>query len=243
GEGGWRAPLAAAAQAVQPPATVPLSGRFAHLALAGREPAVLHVRAATPALTLLARAGGGETAAIHPAGVSLDAYLPAGESQLGFSALGEGELGGFAELTTTAVTPAKEGRGPEVLLPPGDSRYFSFHVASRRQVGWGAGASAERVSCRLLHGDGREVAPRAAALPPHAGPAPGLDLLNMAELEAGDYLLVLTAPPDTAPLRARPVVVGIELPDTGPPSDVIQKYLQRAGAAAPAATAEPGSQQ
>jgi hypothetical protein len=191
--------------------------------------------------------------------VRLDAYLPAGVSHLGFSALGEGELGGFAEITSTAVTPAREGLGTEILLPPGDTRYFSFHVATRRPVGWGASAGAERVSCRLLRGDGRAVTARApaASAPPAApalpaGPTPATapvaapalgalaDMLQMADLEAGDYLLVLTAPPDTAPLRVRPVVVGLELPDTGPPPEVIRRYLQDAGAAVPAA--ESGSQ-
>lgn len=269
GEKGWQAPLAAPATAVTPPATVPLAGRFVHLTLAGREPAVLHLRAAAPALTLLAGAGG-ETVAIHPAGVRLDAYLLPGVTHLGFSALGEGELGGFAELTTTPVTPTGEGLGPEVLLPPGDTRWFSFHVAARRRVGWGAAAGAERVSCRLLQADGRAVAPgspggRGAsgisstagsthppvsappvppvpAVPP-APPGPSAvpaqaDLLQMAELEAGDYLLVLTAPPDSAPLRVRPVVVGLDLPDTGPPPEVIRHYLQDVGAV-PAA--DPGS--
>jgi hypothetical protein len=246
---GWQAPLAAVAQPVTPPATMQLAGRFTHLVLASREPAVLHVRAATPALTLLALAAGGETAAIHPAAVRLDAYLPAGESHLGFSALGDGQLGGFAELTTTPVTPIREGLGPEILLPAGATRYFSFHVAARRPVGWGAGAAAEGVSCRLLHGDGRTVAAR--PIPPAtpapltaATPAPLAalaDMLQLAELEPGDYLLALTAPADAAPLRVRPVVVGLELPDTGPPPDVIRQYLQQAGAAVPAAGS--GSQQ
>src|ERR1700720_493573 len=255
-----------AREAGRRPATVPPAARSVHLTLAAREPAVLHLRAAAPALTLLAGAGG-ETIAIHPAGVRLDAYLPAGVTHLGFSALGEGELGGFAELTSTPVLPTGEGLGPEVLLPPGDTRWFSFHVAARRRVGWGAAAGAERVSCRLLHADGRAVAPDAAGsqgaassarttgsarppvstppvppLPP-APPVPSAgtaraDMLQMAELEAGDYLLVLTAPPDSAPLRVRPVVVGLDLPDTGPPPEVIRHYLQEAGAV-PAA--DPGS--
>ena len=248
GGGSWQAPLAAPAQAVTLPATVALAGRFAHLAIASREPAVLHVRAATPALTLLAGAGaggggggaaaipagagggGGETVAIHPGGVRLDAYLLPGVSHLGFGALGEGELGGFVELTTTPVTPMRNGLGPEILLPAGGTRYFSFHVASRRPVGWAAAAGAERVSCRLLSAGGRAVEPRAPA-----------DMLQMADLDAGDYLLVLSAPPDAAPLRVRPVVVGLELPDTGPPPEVIRHYLQEAGAAVPAADAAPGS--
>jgi hypothetical protein len=278
GGAGWQAPLAAPAQQVSPPATVALAGRFTHLAVSLREPAVLHVRAGTPALSLLSRpvqAAGqsmprdaaqaaepgsgrgagqattraaptgsapppsGEAAEIHASGVRLDAYLPAGVSHLGFGALGESELGGFAELTTTPVLPTGEGLGPEVLLPAGDTRYFAFHVTDRRLVGWGAAAAAERVSCRLLGADGHPATRRSPAAGKPAAFSGLTDMLEMGELDAGDYLLALVAPPDAAPLRVRPVVVGLAPPDTGPPPEVIRKYMQEAGAFVPAAA--PGS--
>jgi hypothetical protein len=244
--------MSAAGQPVTPPATVALAGRFMRLAVTAREPVVLHVRAATPALTLLQPAaavsqGAAPAAAapaglaapkveIHAAAVRLDAFLPAGMSWLGFSALGGAELSGFAELTTTPVVPAGEGLGPEILLPAGDTRYFSFHLDGPRAVGWGAAASAESVACRLLHADGSAVVPGRIG----AGkPAALADILEMSELTAGDYLLALTAPPDAAPLRVRPVLVGLTLPDTGPPPEVIRKYMQEAGAVSAAAV--PGS--
>ncbi len=236
----WQAPLAAPAQAVTPPATAPLAGRFAHYTLDLPAAAVLSVRADAPALTLLRRAGDPAAAAgapaatddavaIHPAGVRLDAWLPAGVSHLGFAALGGGVLTGPAEITTTPVVTTGEGLGPEILLPPGDSRYFSFHVATRRPIGWGAAAAADRVSCRLLRGNGQPVSPAPATAAPGAA---GAAMLDSAELDAGDYLLVLSAPADAAPVRVRPVVVGLQLPDTGPPPDVIRKYMQDAGAVA-----------
>jgi len=52
----------------------------------------------------------------------------------------------------------------------------------------------------------------------------------MPELDPGAYLLALTLPPQAAPLRVRPVVVGIELPDTGPPEDVVERFARLAGA-------------
>ncbi len=280
----WQAPLGIAAQAVKPPAAVALTGRFTHLAITIAQPVVLHVRTATPALTLLRRGGAApvaagavgtpgtpgaatpdiattesagpavpavgaaaaaETVQVHPDGVRLDAYLAPGVSELGLAPLAEGELGGVAEITTTPVLPASEGLGPEVLLPAGGSRWFSFHVASRRPVGWGAAAAAEQVSSRLLHGDGTPVEPRPLGI---GKPAALADLLQMAELDAGDYLLALTSPPDAAPLRVRAVVVGLELPDTGPPPEVIRQYMRDAGAtalatanAATPTTAPPGS--
>jgi hypothetical protein len=47
-------------------------------------------------------------------------------------------------------------------------------------------------------------------------------------LTAGDWILVLHQPGDGTPVRARPAVVGIEPPDTGPPDDVIRRYLELA---------------
>ena len=221
---GWRGPLAAPVETVAPPATVPLSGRVAHLAIAVTEPSVLHLRATTAALVLLDRPLGGtapaETAELAAGGVDLDAILPAGTSHIGLASLGDSQLSGFAELTTTGVLPAKEGLGPEILLPTGATRYFSFHVDSDREIGWAAAADAERVTCRLRTADGRPVRSAAAADP----------LVGMAAVAAGDYLLAITAAPDAPPLRVRPVVVGLVQPGTGPPEDVVRQYLNAAGA-------------
>ncbi|HEY0782385.1 MAG TPA: hypothetical protein VGE98_08025, partial [Thermoanaerobaculia bacterium] len=55
----WPADAAGgSATRVTAPATVPLSGRFAHLALAVQSPVVLHLRTAAPLLSLLRRADG-----------------------------------------------------------------------------------------------------------------------------------------------------------------------------------------
>jgi hypothetical protein len=48
----------------------------------------------------------------------------------------------------------------------------------------------------------------------------------MPALDAGAYLLALSAPADAAPVRARPAVVGLVPPDTGPPEDVVRQYVQ-----------------
>jgi hypothetical protein len=51
----------------------------------------------------------------------------------------------------------------------------------------------------------------------------------MPELAAGDYLLSVRAPSDSAPIRIRPAVAGIEPPGSGPPPDVIRTYVQPEG--------------
>ena len=52
----------------------------------------------------------------------------------------------------------------------------------------------------------------------------------MPELAPGDYLLALSSPAGGPPVKARPALAGLVLPDTGPPDDVIRQYLQKAGA-------------
>jgi hypothetical protein len=49
--------------------------------------------------------------------------------------------------------------------------------------------------------------------------------MQMPTLEPGTYLLMLSAPVDAAPVRAKPALVGLVPPDTGPPEDVVKAYL------------------
>ena len=53
----------------------------------------------------------------------------------------------------------------------------------------------------------------------------GDGVVQMHELEAGEYLLVISAPVDSGPVRVRPAVVGIEKPRSGPPEDIVRGYL------------------
>ncbi|MBW8874213.1 MAG: hypothetical protein JF614_04565 [Acidobacteria bacterium] len=220
---------------VEPPASVPLSGRFAELALAGSGPRVLHLRTAEPLATLLHRAddkaGAGEVE-VHAEGGRLDAFLPPGEARLGLRSLAGAQLSGVAEVTETPVTPIGEGLGPEVLLAAGGSRWFSFHVERQGPVGIGAHAGSDVVEIELYDRAGRRLETRRQG-----------GVVRMAELAPGDYLLALSSAVGAAPVRARPALAGLVLPDTGPPADVIRQYLQEAGAEeAPAPESVPGSQ-
>jgi hypothetical protein len=216
---------------IKPPASVPLSGRFADLSLAGSGPRVLHLRAAEPLATLLRRAGdNADEVEVHRDSGRLDVFLPPGEARLGLRALAGAQLSGVAEITETPVTPIGEGLGPEVLLPTGGSRWFSFHVDRKGPVGVGAHADSDVVEIELYDRSGRRL--------DDAGKG---GVVRMPELAPGDYLLALRSPAGAAPVKARPAVAGLVLPDTGPPADVIQKYLQDAGAEA-APESVPGSE-
>jgi hypothetical protein len=224
---------------VAPPASVPLSGRFAELRLTGSGPRVLHLRTALPLATLLHRPdGSADDVVVHPEGGRLDAFLPAGETRLGLRALAAAQLSGVAEITETPVTPIGEGLGPEVLLPPGGSRWFSFRVERAGPIGVGAHADLDVVEIELYDRAGHR-------LPEPLGKTGGGNrrggVIQMPELTPGDYLLALRSPAGAAPVKARPALAGLVLPDTGPPEDVIRKYLEEAGAAE-APESVPGSQ-
>jgi hypothetical protein len=213
------------------PASVPLSGRFADLAFAGSGPRVLHLRTAVPLATLIHRSDGSpDEVEVHAEAGRLDAFLPAGESRLGLRSLAGAQLSGVAEITETPVTAIGEGLGPEVLLPAGGSRWFSFHVERKGPIGVGAHASSDVVEIELYDRGGH----RLEALRQGG-------VVRMPELTPGDYLLSLSSPASSAPVKARPALAGLALPDTGPPADVIRQYLQEAGAEE-APESVPGSQ-
>jgi hypothetical protein len=209
------APGASGPSEVGVPALVQLQGPSQALRLSLRRQAMLHLRAAVPAITLLKRASAAPEAEVHLESCALDVYAPAGPVEIHLRALPGRLLSGTAELTATEVTPMGEGLGPEVLLPPGGTRLYSFEVRRPGPVGIGVWADSGAIECRLLDGSGRLL---------QGG------VVQMPRLEPGTYLLALHAPGSAAPVRARPALAGLQPPDTGPPEEVIRQYLQPAGA-------------
>jgi hypothetical protein len=58
-----------------------------------------------------------------------------------------------------------------------------------------------------------------------AGAVLGKGVAQMIRLKPGTYLMKLQAPDAAAPVKARPALVGLKTPDTGPPPEEIKKYL------------------
>ncbi len=197
------------------PARVALTGKAQLLRLNVPEPSVLHLRAATPAITIVKRGAdaSGPIVEVHPDGCSLEVYLPKGPAELGLRALAGRSLYGEATMTTTSVTPIGEGPGPEVILPSGGARVFSFQVKRKGPVGIGVRAEADVVESILLDSSGKKV---------------GTGVVQMPLLEPGNYFLILKAPADGPPLRARPALAGVEPPGTGPPPEILREYLEKA---------------
>ncbi|HEY0780841.1 MAG TPA: hypothetical protein VGE98_00185, partial [Thermoanaerobaculia bacterium] len=92
-------------------------------------------------------------------------------------------------------------------------------------IGVGVKADSDVALCELFDRSGKRL-----------GGAKGV--VQMPELQPGDYLLALSTPADAAPVKARPALAGVKLPDTGPPEDVIPQYLQQAQTAAEEAPAD-----
>ncbi len=201
------------ATTIEPPAVLALRGKAMLFRIALGHPALLHLRTATPVATRLVRPEGEPEIELHPNGCMLDAYLPSGAAELGVRAVAGVELAGIAELTATAITAVDEGLGPSLLLPPGETRGFSFTVTREGPVGVGVRADSDAVTATLLDNGGRPL---------------GSGVVVMAKLAPGSYVLTLHTPAWSRPAKVRPAVVGIRPPDTGPPEEVVRTYLEQA---------------
>lgn len=187
-----------------------LQGRADSFQVENFEPAVLHVRTDVPVISRVVR-GGVEEVVFHPRGAALDAYLPRGLTRISFRALLGGVLSGSASFTTSPLTEIREGLGPEVMLSPGTMRVFKFTVDRARAIGTGVRSDSDAVECVLMKSDGRQISRG--------------HVLQMMELEKGEYLLGLRTPETASPARVRPALAGLSPPHSGPPLEIVRSYL------------------
>jgi hypothetical protein len=208
GAGPSRATPAGATTRVTGAQAVWLTGARVGLELAPAAASAVSLRAPCP---LVATVAGGRVVVLD-AGERLDTWVadPARPVPVELRALAGTAL--YGELATSASVPAAlgEGLGPETLLGPGGSAWYTVDVAREGLVGFGARADAERVDVVLYDAAGAELA---------------RGLVASRTLSPGRYLLALSQPPGSAPVRARPVVVGLVEPPSGPPEDVVRSYF------------------
>lgn len=205
----------ATARSLTLPSAVTLVNAVEAFEVTGNAPRVLHVRGTEALVTRLEIAGQDPRIEVYPEGVVFDAFLPPGAARLVVRGLAGRRPQGTLELRETPVTEIGEGLGPEVLLAAGEARFFGFTVGGEEtgRVGLGVRADADAVDTVLLDESGNSI---------------GRGVVQMHELAPGPYLLQLRLPPDAAPIKARPVVVGLERPSTEPPEDVVRRYLAMA---------------
>ena len=188
-----------------------LTGPTAGLTANVDVPSILHLSIDDPLVVVIRRPEGPLEDFIQTQGSPLDLYLAPGTTTLWLRPPDGGDLRGSAEVLLSPVTAIGEGPGPELLLAPGASHYFSFSVERKGPIGIGVRASPDTASCRLLDAAGRTL---------------GTGIVQMPDLEPGSYLLAVDAPADGGPITVRPAIAGIVPPGSAPPDEVVRRYLR-----------------
>jgi hypothetical protein len=199
---------------VVPPETLSVEGTTQRLEVETAGAAMLHARSDTPSVTRVVRPAVAQEVEAHPRGTRLDICLPKGTTAIGLHPIAAERLSGSVSLSMTPAVTIGEGLGPRSLLEAGGGRLYAFAVKQRGPVGIGVQASSDVVSGVLMDDQCRAV---------------GAGVVQMPTLDPGEYLLAVRVPPQSPPVRVRPVLAGIEPPDTGPPVEVVRQYLERAG--------------
>jgi hypothetical protein len=197
--------------AVKPPQSVSLKGKQQVLSFRLDQPAMLHVRTGMPVVTQYLVEGRPAQTEAHLHGARLNLPAPAGSSRLLVRAAGADGLAGTATVMTTPVIPLSEGMGPEVLLASGSARLFSFELKQPATLGIGIRASSDVANSTLYDERGTVQSQGAVQMP---------------ALAPGRYFLAVELPPDSAPVRVQPIVLGLKSPDTRPPYEILRRYVE-----------------
>ena len=220
----WGTDRELAVRTPRPPDRLQLTGTRERLKLEAHDATVFHLRAVEPMAARLKRPDGKVEADIYPDGLSLDVYVASGSAEIALRALGSRALSSWLEVTTSPVATIGDGIGPEILLGPGQSRFFSFVVKSKGTIGVGVRSDSDRVAAELRDSQGHLL---------------GTGVAQMPEVVPGTYLLALRMARDATPARVRPAVVGLKPPDTGPPDEIKRQYVATDEPSAAEFTARP----
>jgi hypothetical protein len=205
------APVPAAKNTETPPAALTLAGPDLRLAVPAGPARLIALNTETPVLLRDAATG---AVTLFPAGGRQTDFQPAGQTlTLDLLSPTAAPLTGTARLETIAPTPITDGLGPATLLGPGQSRLYSFSVTAPRRVGVGVRGSVDDAQLRLFAADGTKLA---------AG------VIAMQSLPPGTYYLAVDLPLTAAASLIQPALVGVTLPDDGPPPDVQAQYQSTA---------------
>lgn len=209
GSGAWFKSLQETS--VRPPQAVALHGKQQVLALNLAQAGMLHLRTSVPVVTQFLVEGQAPRTQAHLFGANINLLAPAGLSRLVLRAVGADSLSGVASILATSVVQLDEGVGPEVLLAPGGARLYAFDVPQSRAVGIGVRAQSDVVRSVLFDQSGAVLSE---------------GVVQMPNLAPGRYYLALDLPPDSAPVRVQPVLLGLKPPDTRPPLDILRRYVE-----------------
>lgn len=153
---------------------------------------------------------------LYPAGAAASLFQPKGQAlTLDLLAAGGAPLSGAAHFTALPALPLTDGLGPHIVLGPGQSRLYSFSLTTAQPIGVGVRGDVDDAICRLLASDGTEL---------------GRGVVQMHNLPPGTYYLAVDVPVDGVTTNLQPSLVGLTLPDDGPPPAIIDTYRTQASA-------------
>jgi uncharacterized protein len=210
GQSPWPAVRASTAKL---PSTETLKGEAMSYAIASETPMLLHARTTAPVILALSQ-GGEEEPELYPAGAELHRYVAPGKAELRVYSPHDGPLSGALELSSTPIAPVGEGVGEPVALAAGGTALFGFEMIRPGPVGVGVRSEPDTAQMRLLDAKGKAL-------------GQGVSLFQ--RLEPGRYVIEARVPASGGAAVVRPSVVGAAPPPSGPPSDVVEKYLDMAG--------------
>ncbi len=203
----------AAAQTVQPPTRLAMSGPAMTLHLTADTPELLHVSTTAPVLLGLTQPGRADPPELFADGAELHRMV-AGAVDLHVYSATDGPLSGTLDIAAAPVTPVQEGLGAETSVAPGGSAVFGFALAKAATVGVGVRAAPDTATVRLLDATGAVL---------------GTGVAQLHALKPGQYMIEASVPPDSPPATLRPAVVGISPRNAGPPPEVVRHYLELVG--------------
>jgi hypothetical protein len=195
------------------PQSVTLEGQAMAFRLDPAQPMALDVSTDAPVIVSLEQ-NGHRDMQLFPTGAEFHRYVAAGEAVLTLYSTQDGPLSGSMDLRATPVIPMTDGIGAPVVLAPGATALFGFEVRNNGNIGVGLRSDPDLAIGRLLDAKGQLL---------------GEGINQLKQLGAGYYLLEARAPAEAPTLLVRPTVVGLSPPPAGPPPEIIDDYLQRAG--------------
>ncbi|MCP4903172.1 MAG: hypothetical protein GY906_39930 [bacterium] len=197
------------------PARLDLTGRSQSMRFESHDDALLQIITSGAGLFRISTGGDTRHVLLTSPG-ERHLMTPPGDIKVSVRGLADTPLSHPLHLALAPVTRISEGLGPEHLLGPGDGRAFTFTVEKSVTIGVGVRADPDTVRCELVDSTGKVM---------------GDGIIQMHDLTAGDYYLLVRAPIDGSGVRIRPALVGIERPSKGPPEDVIRSYVTHEGGA------------
>ncbi|WP_455203334.1 hypothetical protein [Kaarinaea lacus] len=199
---------------IEKPQALALHAKQQHFQIDAKQGVQLLLRADTPLISRVTRPNVQDIVEAHPQGVNYTLYIPKGRSTISVHAIGPAAMSGALYVSSVDIVSIQEGYGPESILSGGSSKLYAFTISQAGPIGLGVQASNDAITSVLMDEAGKIVSE---------------GVVHMPVLSPGKYVFAVSVPQNSMPVRLRPVLVGFQRPGSGPPEEVIKKYLKQSG--------------